>query len=141
MGILARGTDYITSRPKGHPIQPTVEQIIKKAKEVAKIKSCKKIYLATEDATIFQKLKETFGDRLVAPEVERYETKGSENINDLVSKNEKDKVQKGKEYLLSILMLANCDCIVAGNAGGTHGALLMGKGYEYQYIFNLGVYE
>lgn len=141
LGILARGTDYVASRPKGHPIQPTAEQIIQKAEEVAEVRSCKKIYLATEDAAIFQKMKEAFGDMLVAPEVERYETRGNENINDLVAGTDKDKVQNGKEYLLSILMLANCDCIVAGNAGGTHGALLMGKGYEYQYIFNLGIYE
>ena len=46
----------------------------------------------------------------------------------------------GKKYLLSILILSECDCLVAGSAGGTHGALLMGKEYDYQYIFDLGVY-
>lgn len=140
LGILARGTDYVTSKPKGHPIQPTAEQIIAKAEEVMEACSCRKIYLATEDAAIYRKLKAAFGDRLTAPEAERYETAENENINDLVTRNDKDKVQKGKEYLLSILLLAECSCLVAGNAGGTHGALLMGKGYEYQYIFQLGSY-
>ena len=39
-----------------------------------------------------------------------------------------------------MMLLAECSCLVAGNVGGTHGALLMSKGYEYRYIFNLGNY-
>lgn len=140
LGILARGTDYVTSKPKGHPIQPTVEQIIEKAEEVMDERNCKRIFLATEDADIYRKLKDVFGVKLAALETERYRTKNNENINDLITKNDMGKVQKGREYLLSILMLTNCECIVAGNVGGTHGVLLMGKEYEYKCIFNLGMY-
>ena len=34
LGILARGTDYVAARPKGHPIQPEPCQIIAKAEEI-----------------------------------------------------------------------------------------------------------
>lgn len=139
LGILARGTDYVSSKPKGHPIQPTAEQMIKKAKEIMKEHSCEKIYLATEDADIYDRLKEEFGEALTAPDTERYTTKGMQNINDL--RQEKDKYQKGKEYLLSMMLLAGCDCLAAGNVGGTHGALLMSDGFEYCYIFDLGKYQ
>ena len=95
--------------------------------------SCKKIYLATEDALIYKKMKDAFRESLIAPEMERYVAVDGENINDLVGKN-------GREYLLSIMLLAGCDCLVAGNTGGTHGALLMNRKYEYKYIFQLGTY-
>lgn len=139
LGILARGTDYVSSKPKGHPVQPTSEQIIEKARETMKTYSCDKIYLATEDADIYDKLKETFGELLSAPDTKRYTTSGEQNINDFREKD--DKYLKGKEYLLSMMILASCDCLVAGNVGGTHGALLMSKGFEYSYIFDLGKYE
>ena len=51
-----------------------------------------------------------------------------------------DKYLRGREYLINILLLSECDCLVAGSAGGTYGALLIGKEYEYQYIYDLGVY-
>ena len=139
LGILARGTDYVSSKPKGHPIQPTAEQMIKKAEEIMKEYSCEKIYLATEDADIYDRLKEVFGEALTAPDTERYTTKGTQNINDL--RQDTDKYQKGKEYLLSMMLLAGCDCLAAGNVGGTHGALLMSDGFEYCYIFDLGKYQ
>lgn len=138
LGILARGTDYVASKPKGHPVQPSVEQMIQKAEEVMEAYSCEKIYLATEDADIYAGLKAHFGELLVAPDTDRYTTGEDQNINDL--RANQDKFVKGKEYLLSMMLLAECSCLVAGNVGGTHGALLMSKGYEYRYIFNLGNY-
>ena len=38
------------------------------------------------------------------------------------------------------MLLARCDCLVAGSVGGTYGALLMSKGYDYEYVYDLGVY-
>ena len=101
--------------------------------------SCNQVYLATEDADIYDKLKKAFGKMLTAPDTKRYTTKENQNINDLEAKE--DKYLKGKEYLLSMMILSGCDCFVAGNVGGTHGAMLMSRGYEYCYIFNLGKYE
>ena len=140
LGVLARGTDYVASRPKGHPIQPTAEQIIVKSREVMERHSCQRIYLATEDASIYEKLKAAFGEKLIAPNTKRYVTVGGQNINDLMGEGGNQKAANGREYLLSIMLLAGCDCLVAGNAGGTHGALLMNTEYEYKYIFQLGTY-
>ena len=141
LGILARGTDYVSMKPKGHPIQPTVEQIIEKATEIMKNYQCEKIYLATEDQEIYEKLMSAFDGRILAPETERFTTLGKQNINDMGSKERNNKVQKGREYLLSIMLLSGCNCLLAGNVGGTHGALLMNDEYEYKYIFELGYYR
>ena len=54
------------------------------------------------------------------------------------------KLVYGWKYGLGVcilMLLAGCDCLAAGDVGGTHGALLMSRGYEYCYIFDLGKYQ
>ena len=65
LGILARGTDYVAARPKGHPIQPEPCQIIAKAEEILEKYSCDGIYLATEDQDIYERLQEAFAKECV----------------------------------------------------------------------------
>lgn len=141
LGVLARGTDYVKSKPRKHPIQPETSQIIAKSKELMEEYQCDRIYLATEDLQIFHEFATAFGDKLVSMEVKRYQAEKDENINDLMRfDQEKNVYLKGKEYLESILLLSKCNCLVAGNAGGTQGALLFSKGYEHRYVFDLGEY-
>ena len=141
LGVLARGTDYINLKPRNHPIQPTVSQIIEKTEEVMDKYRCTYIFLATEDQEIFNDVKRYFGDKLLALDMTRYVTLGKQNINDMCSERNNDKYLKGREYLLSIWLLSQCNCLVAGNVGGTHGALLMSPGYDYSYVFDLGLYS
>lgn len=141
LGVLARGTDYISLRPKNHPIQPTTQQIIEKASEIMEKYHCDYVYVATEDEKIYNHLKNYFGNRMLAINTLRYSTNERENINDIISNKESNKYSKGREYLLTIWLLSQCNCLVGGNVGGTQGALLMSSGYEFQYIFDLGVYQ
>lgn len=140
LGVLARGTDYTHQRPSRHPVQPTTEQLIVKITQVMQEQNCEQIYLATEDAEIYQDLKQTFGHQLVALDTERYTIQDGENINDQHQNRENDAYLKGREYLETIWLLSQCQCLVAGCVGGTYGALLMSEGYDYQYVFDLGVY-
>ena len=55
-------------------------------------------------------------------------------------KGEQERCLGGRAYLINILLLAKCNCLVAGSVGGTYGALLLSNGYEYEYVFDLGVY-
>lgn len=48
---------------------------------------------------------------------------------------------EGLEYLSQIIILSRCDCFVAGLTSGTIGAMLLTNGYEYSYIFDLGLYS
>ena len=52
MGVLCRGTDYVTLRPLGHPIQPTLEQVFSLLKVKMKELRMDYIYLATEEKKI-----------------------------------------------------------------------------------------
>ena len=55
-------------------------------------------------------------------------------------KGEQERCLGGRAYLINILLLAKCNCLVAGSVGGTYGAILLSDGYEYEYVFDLGVY-
>ena len=140
LGVLMRGTDYVNARPPKHPIQPTVEQVVDKIQEVREKMKCEYIYLATEDELIFQQIKQKFGEKVLSLDVKRYITEGSQNINDIRMKGEEKGPSPDKQYLINILLLSKCNYLVAGNAGGSQGALLFNKEYEYQYVYDLGTY-
>lgn len=140
LGVLLRGTDYVNSRPKDHPVQPTIEQAIDKMDEVLTSQEFQKIYLATEDAGIYQELCNRYGGKIVSMDVERYITDKTENINDISVKKSTNKYQMGKDYLINILVLSKCDYLLAGNAGGSQGALLFRDMKSAKYIFDLGRY-
>lgn len=140
LGVLARGTDYVNAKPVNHPVQPTPEQLMQKIDEVMLQRKCSKIFLATEDQSVYEKFRNKYGDALITMDVQRYETKGKQNINEIRKMQEKDDYSITKDYLIAMLLLAQCNCLVAGNTSGTIGTLLLSDGYEYKYIFNLGFY-
>lgn len=140
LGVLLRGTDYVNSRPKNHPVQPTVDQAIDRMNEILSKEKFDRIYLATEDAGIYKKLYDRYGEMIVSMDVERYTTTETENINDISVKKSTNRYQMGRDYLINILLLAKCDYLLAGNAGGSQGALMFREHNSPKYIFNLGRY-
>lgn len=140
LGVLCRGTDYVDQHPKNHPVQPEIEELIRKAMEVMRTRKCEWIYLATEDEKAYREFHAAFGERLRMTDAKRCENIGNRNINDISYGRKNDRYLKGREYLLNILLLSECDCLVAGSAGGTYAALLMGGEYEYRFVYDIGTY-
>lgn len=139
LGVLARGTDYTGLRPYFNPIQPSLEQVIGKIDDYCRKYSCEKIYVATEDADILEKLTERYGDRLLYTNQKRigkittYLYENQEFID-------RDPLERGIEYLTSIYLLSKCNGLVAGRTTGTVGACIMAENFEFRYIFSLGRY-
>lgn len=140
LGVKLRGTDYTALKPKGHSKQPEIADVIKKTKSVLKKYNCNKIYLSTEDQTIFKWFKKEFSDMIVTSEQHFYDYDGVHYISDMKSERENDAYLQGLEYLISLLILAECNCFIAGRNGGSVGTLLFAQNYEYEYIWNLGYY-
>lgn len=139
VGVLARGTDYVTLKPYAHPIQPNVDQLIEKVNDYRKKYDCRKIYVATEDAKILDRLKNVYGEDLLYTNQKRiYDTKEYLNFN--AEFTERSPFERGMEHLKSIYLLAKCNGMIAGRTSGTVGALLMADHYEFQYVFSLGRY-
>lgn len=141
IGVLARGTDYITLKPHEHPIQPSVDELSAHIANLLETGGYDGIYLATEDADIYETLKEHFKDKLYAPNVVRYSRGELSNINNAIIERDNDRYLKGEEYLKSMWMLTQCKAFIAGNVSGTVGVLLLNENYEYKYIFNKGLYD
>ena len=145
LGILCRGTDYVLAKPKNHPVQPDVMEIINDAKKVMKEKHCDSVFVATEDQDMLSELKEEFGDKLLYIDQRRYSRKDMSSDQLLSQFKESDYLRNPKEdaldYLSAIYLLTRCCCFIGGRTGGTKGVLLMGDGFEYQKIYNLGLYE
>ena len=139
LGVLARGTDYIAQKPENHPIQPQLNDLIQRCEKVMRDEDCRYIYLATEDEKIWNRFHEKFPGCVFSFQKKHFITDEDQNINDL-GNTYMDPLQRNEEYLTSIQILSMCNCLVAGAAGGSIGALLLTKGYEYQYIYQLGRY-
>lgn len=148
LGVLCRGTDYTATKPTGHPIQPKTDDVIRKAEEMMNEYSCENIFLATEDEEILETFSNRFGEKLLFMPSRRYRATGVNNINELADKNDKvavnpltEKHKKGFDYAVTIGLLAKCTCLLAGQVSGTTGTLLLTKGYEHEYLFDLGLYD
>ena len=145
LGVLCRGTDYTETRPEGHPVQPSGEEILEKAIEIFEKNSYEYVYLATEDSRYDRMFRERFGDRLLTNRRHYYDEAFDEQavtlIKDVHFDRENDDYLKGLEYLSSLKILSKCDGLVAGNCGGTLCAVIWNNNsYRDKYIFDLGCY-
>lgn len=139
LGVLYRGTDYVMTKPHDHPIQPKVSAVIARCRKVMQEYHCDQIYLCTEDADALHQMEMAFPGQLRYYQQHHYSLAVGENIND-VGNAHQTPYARNAEYLTSIEILARCNCLVAGAAGGTYGALLMTDGYDYEYVYQLGRY-
>lgn len=140
VGVLGRGTDYTATKPYMHPIQPEVSDLIAKTREVMKEHSCTHVFLATEDEGVYREFKNAFGEQLIVNQDVRYENTGKKLITEMSTERKNDKYLTGRDYLTSVFILSQCNCLVAGKTSGSLAALLLSEGYEYSYLFNLGFY-
>lgn len=139
LGVLARGTDYTSLKPYYHPVQPSIEEFIEKINLYRTKYDCKRIYVATEDAAILNRLSEEYGKDLLYTNQKRVQTTDT-FLNYNKEFNQVEPRKKGMDYLISIYLLSRCTGLIAGRTSGTVGAVLLSEGYEFQHIFSKGRY-
>ncbi|MGN0318530.1 MAG: hypothetical protein ACI4E1_11430 [Lachnospira sp.] len=144
VGVLCRGTDYVIKRPKGHFVQPDPNMMIEDVLKIQKQFGCKYVFLATEDADIFQNFVDVFGERLLSIPQKRISKSNMDKEHFLSTQSdwiENDHpIEKARAYLTSMYLLSRCDCFLSGRTGGAKAVLLMTNGFRYQKIYNLGFY-
>ena len=146
-GVLLRGTDYLKFKPYNHPIQPTLEQSISLIREKIEMWGIDMLYVSTEDETILDGIKKTFPGIVLNYDCPRFSINDDESYTDILSLTpyhvfgrENDRYLKGKEYLISMLLMTYCNFFIAGNVSGTIGVLVMKNEFEKEYIFDMGTY-
>ena len=141
LGLLCRGTDYISLHPPGHYVQPSVEQIIIKVQEIVEKYDCSKIFLATEDADILKQLKHKFGEKLVYLDVPRVNYYDGIQLSDLYKKQKMDLFRRQLNYLTEMEVLARLPYLIAGKTTGSRFIPVMKAGkFEYLFFWELGRY-
>ena len=141
LGVLCRGTDYTESKPSGHPIQPTAEQAVAKAKEVMSQYGYDYIFLATEDKRIYNVFLEAFGDKLLFSGQRLYEgMDGKKFLSEIKVANYSEKWHNTVDYYSTIYILSKCDGLLAGLTCGSICAYMMSREFNYTYFWNLGRY-
>ena len=142
LGLLCRGTDYLSLKPKGHYVQPTREMIVEKVQCVMKETECDSIFLATEDRDIYEYIKGCFGDKVIALDAERVKYKEGYLLKDLYQKQNMNIYKRQLDYLTEMELLARCQCLIAGKTTGSRFLPVMKKeNYEYLLYWELGRYE
>ena len=145
LGVLCRGTDYLSLAPKGHPVQPSEEEIVETVRKVMN-NGYDSIYLATEDSRYKKLLERNFKKELIYTNKSNYYDKTFyENkcqlIGDVHFDRENDDYLKGLEYLSSLKILSECSGFVGGNCGGTQAAIFFNGGrYKDCVVFDHGLY-
>lgn len=140
VGCLCRGSDYVAMKPSAHPVQPTPESCIQKVEEKMKKYNYKQVFLATEDALIYEKFAAHFGAALVTVDTEyvAYDAQTSAWINDYALNHGKKKIM---DYFANVYILSKCDVMVAGVTSGSVAALMLSEEKRESYFFELGRYR
>ena len=138
LGVNLRGTDYISLRPKNHPIPPPVE--FSASTVVAKLRewNCNKIFLTCEDKNIVENFKNIFGDICVTTDRKYINYKPGDGTPITRINRENDHFLQGKEYLTDILLLSMCDCLVLQRCTASVAVMLLSDHFEDVFVFNLG---
>ena len=141
LGVLIRGTDYITMKPFGHAISPTPEIIINDIKKMDKKNKYDFIFLATEDNIIRNKFIKEFKNKvkyLLPNKIIEYNyTIGNYlTLNPNVSGN----MEFQKIYALSILILSKCIDIISSRTSGAASAFIISEGFRNDLVYYLGYY-
>lgn len=141
LGILMRGTDFIAARPKGHPIPPKIEIVMKDIREMDNKNNYEYYFLSTEDDIIRTKFIKKYGNKLKYLKYKEDLNYNYENKQFLINDNKIiGKLEFAKIYLLNMLILSKCIDILAARTNGLIGVFIFSEGLRNSKIYNLGNY-
>ena len=142
LGVLLRGTDYMTKKPYEHPIIPNTDNVIE---DVIKMDNKNKydfIFIATEDNRIRNKFIKSLKNKLKYLIYEKnidynYTKKDYFAYN----KNVIGNLEFVKIYLLNMLILSKCIDIISAQTSGSIGVFILSNGFRNNKVYNLGYYK
>lgn len=140
LGVLCRGTDFVTEKPHGHPIQPDIATVIHDVENAMFKYGFTQIYLATEDFDIYYQFKSHFKNKVITYSAPNVKYERGPYLKNVYHTTEYLK-QNGLNYLTSIWIMSKCNGIVGGITSGTLAALLFGNNFEYVFYYREGYYD
>ncbi len=149
LGILIRGSDYISTGLSGLRKMATVEQMTPKIHQWMEDYGYEKLFLATEDADILAAMRKEFGKKLVALSQKRL---SATNLRSGQVISDYEKETGGEDYaavledttinyFYALYILSRCDAFLcSGQCNGWDNVLSLNGGkFERFYKFTVGV--
>lgn len=144
LGVSVRGTDYIAAKPYLHDIQPSLEQVYCKVKEIMDEWGITKIYVNSDEERSIDYMKDKFPGKVFSMDYQRFDnySAGTKNLlGEIRFEREDDAYHRGADYLVSNLLLAECDSFIGSVNSGCIATLIIKNKFEHEYIFDeLGHY-
>ena len=142
LGVLIRGTDYISINPKGHPKAPKAEMVIQDIIIMDKKYKYDWIFIATEDNIIRNKFIKEFGDKLkyLLPK-ENIQYNYANKTYLAFNQGIKGNLESLKIYLKNIIILSKCIDIIKSRTNGSVGLFILTEGFRYKKVYYLGLYR
>lgn len=144
LGLYLRGTDYVRLKPAGEFVQPTIELALAKADENILQMNLQQVFLVTEDEEIYKKVKEHYGEKLYIATFDTYINNYTGKdflVNDpCIGQLSNSPYRRGLQYLVKILMLSHCECIIGGKTCGSWVACGLADESVKKDLFELGKY-
>ena len=152
LGVLARGTDYVTNNLGDDRIHAKPAHMIPEIKKWIQEKGYEKIFLATEDKDIYDAFLEEFPGKVTVIAQERHTvSEFKEKDTSLIFELEK-KLNTGKayedaledttvNYFYALYILSKCDAFMcSGQCNGWDVVRSFNKGrFEKEYKFAVGI--
>ena len=140
LGVLFRGTDYLNAF--GHPTQPDLDAMILMVK--MKLEewggNFDFIFLCTEVEEAVLRFKKEFAEKVIVPPQKRVEKDYKGILAEYKFDRVNDTYFRGADYWTALVLLSECNSLIAGYCSGTAVALGLNNGqYQHTYIFSLGI--
>lgn len=142
LGVVCRGTDYVGMQPAGHAVPPTAVEAIETARTVMREHGCDRVFIATEDADVLAAFQAAFGEELLYNEALRFSVQPGRALTNYETdvKREHDRYLRGIEYLTTLTMLAQCDCLIGSRCSAFSYAPYRRRERELYQVIEKGDY-
>lgn len=141
LGVLIRGTDYISLKPKMHPIQPTIDMVISDVRQMDIKHNYDYIFFTTEDEKIRKKFKLKFSNKI--KQLNSFAINYNYSSGNFINYNKKiyGNIEFNKQYLLNIIILSKCLDLITSRCSGASGIFVLTNGFRFIKIYDLGTYK
>lgn len=134
LGVSVRGVAYGVKRIPGHPVQPTINELINFLNTKLEEWEIDKIYFTCEASWMVDEMKTTYEDKLIVLPRQRYDRVPSAEDNPLYEPGRR--YQTNLDYLTEMYLLSKCTSLVAGMSSGVRNAVIWNdQKYEHIHIF------
>ena len=152
LGVLARGTDYVTSKQGPESVHARVKDMVPVIREWIEKGGYEKIFLATEDSDILDRMREEFPGMVLAVAQERHSVSDLRRQKTRLIYELEKKMHSGKEYediledttvnyFYALYLLSKSDAFLcSGQCNGYDVVKAFREGpFEREYKFAAGI--